>query len=215
MSRFAFKWTSLNKGLINFRDLKSGWFLWGVPILAIVLEAINNFFRTSIHVPTILFTVFVVALPMACAQVIYATRCPDHIKNLTSESDWREKADQERNQILHTLQRSTEIKEFLAARLQKHLSLRNKDITLNKEQLEIIQEEFTNSLEQTYTSDDHDLRALSQTKIDQFHKLNESRFVSRFVCSFSLNLAIIAGFVEIFLRMIDVFSNTQFTFYPG
>jgi hypothetical protein len=204
-------WTSLRNGLIHFSGLGSEIFLWGIPIAAIVLEAINAYFGTSQHLPLILFLTFLVAVPMGAAHLIYNMRCPLPLKGVATEGEWREKATREQEQILAALNKSEEIKKVLSQSIENEMEdrLRTNRAAwgLSESQISIIKEELKFSAVAVYTSTERHLSSLTHTTMEEFDRLNISRATERCACGFFLAFALVSALVEILSRIGDVLES--------
>lgn len=205
------KWSNLRSVLILKLTGNIPWLII-VPVLAVILEFVDDRLRLNAHLPYSIFLVFVIALSFAAAHLAYAVGCPPPIKGIRSLDEWHEKNARTRKGIMEKLEQDKKLTEQLTlqigARIDQGLGSIPSKHAFTAEQITIIKFHLMNAVSGKTSLLGEAIELVADTSPRIFDQLNIARLPLRILCAFLILVSFILVFVQIVLRLISVFHAT-------
>jgi hypothetical protein len=199
-------WTSLRRLLALKLTGGIPW-LYVVPILAALIEFAIPWLGSAPRLPYTIVLMFLVAVFLFLAGLVYTIGCPPTLKEIGSQDEWSKATAIKRSEFLVRVEQDKILMSALLIEAEKLIDQRLTP-AFATDQIEIIKRELLQGVQGKTSFLGETIINVAGTSISTFNKLNTQNPVARWTCTSLIVLAFIPFLAAIVLRFISVYHGT-------
>lgn len=178
--------------------------LYIVPIVAAVLEFSSTWLGFAPRLPHTVVLMFLVAVVITAAGIIYAIACPSNLKEIGSEDEWSEATAKRRQAILLGLEQDKVLKAALLSEVDRHIDQRLVH-AFSPDQIAVVKRELMKGVDGTANFLGESIANVAHTSVASFNLLDRKNAPARWICTGLVVASFALLFAALVLRMVSVY----------